>query len=177
MVGMEDPIFPSKRAVTEQGNFEEERRLFYVGITRAKDLLFLSRADSRMLYGRPNYNPPSLFLHEVPDECVRSLDQAKRDWGEQASRKQAEERAGKPRARIFKENRANEPPAPQADAGGLFPIGARVKHSRLGPGQVVGASGEGDRRKVAVRFDAGVELEVLERYGGLETLPEEGLPF
>ena len=204
MVGMEDPIFPSARAVSDQGHFEEERRLFYVGITRAKDLLFLSRADSRLFYGRPNYNTPSLFLSEVPGECMRTLEEARRQWSEQIARRRAEKdqiegretrpafhesRGGKGTGTQGKPNqgetsgqrdRADEGDhggAENGDEGGLFPIGTRVRHSRLGSGEVVGASGQGDRRKVSIRFDAGLELEVLERYGGLEQVPDEDLPY
>jgi DNA helicase-2/ATP-dependent DNA helicase PcrA len=190
LVGMEDPIFPSQRAVTEQGHFEEERRLFYVGITRAKDLLFLSRADSRLLHGRPTYNTPSLFLREIPGELMRSLDDARELWAEQASRRQ---RAGVDAAAPALREAARDTPGdalPEVQIGerlptfsgtnpetGAFAIGSRVAHARLGEGEVVGATGAGDRRKVTVRFDAGLQLEILERYGGLEPAVEDDLPY
>ncbi|MEN6626515.1 MAG: UvrD-helicase domain-containing protein [Candidatus Sumerlaeia bacterium] len=173
IIGMEDPIFPSQRAVEEQGNFEEERRLFYVGITRARDMLFLSRADSRTLHGRPCYNTPSLFLREVPSELMRTLDDARREWGERAR-----ERAERPERPTMRESR----PAPEPEiierpsgGGGKFSLGQRVTHERLGEGEIIGIRGEGDQRKISVKFDAGLEMEILERYGNIQ--PVGDLPF
>jgi DNA helicase-2/ATP-dependent DNA helicase PcrA len=180
IVGMEDPIFPSRRAVEAQGHFEEERRLFYVGITRAKDLLLLSRADSRLFHGRPAYNTPSLFLREAPGELMRTLDDARREWAEQASRRQREASDTAPALREPESGRlVGASVAAEAGAvltDGLFAIGSRVTHARLGEGEVVGASGTGERRKITVRFDAGLTLEILERYGGLEPVAEGDLP-
>ncbi len=177
IVGMEEPIFPSRRAVTDQGHFEEERRLFYVGITRAKDLLFLSRADSRRLYGRPAYNTPSLFLREVPGDLTRTLEEARHQWSEAASLRDQQMRG----PRSDHAHALREPLDLATSAvgvgGGRFAIGERVQHDRLGEGEVVGVSGDGDRRKISVRFDAGLELELLERYGGLEPADESDLPY
>jgi DNA helicase-2/ATP-dependent DNA helicase PcrA len=184
IVGMEDPIFPSQRAVQEQGHYEEERRLFYVGITRARDLLIFSRADARLLHGRPSYNTPSLFLREIPGELIRSLEDARRQWAEQASRRA---RAGE--APALRETGGDDEPAEReaarvtsgapSDAGdAVFAVGSRVVHARLGAGEVVEAAGAGDRRKVTVQFDAGLRLEILERYGGLEPAPDDAdLPY
>jgi ATP-dependent DNA helicase UvrD/PcrA len=80
LVGLEDPIFPSRRTVEETGNLEEERRLFYVGITRAKDRLFLTNADSRMRYGSRDWNLPSIFLNEIPMEYTRRWDARRYNW-------------------------------------------------------------------------------------------------
>jgi len=73
MVGMEDPIFPNRRAADERGNIEEERRLFYVGITRAERLLVLMRADQRVSHGELRFNQPSPFLREVPESLFVPL--------------------------------------------------------------------------------------------------------
>jgi DNA helicase-2/ATP-dependent DNA helicase PcrA len=70
MAGMEDPIFPNQRAVRERGNDEEERRLFYVGITRAMRMLVLSRAETRVAYGELRFHQPSPFLRDVPSELI-----------------------------------------------------------------------------------------------------------
>ena len=182
MVGMEDPIFPSQRAVNDQGDFEEERRLFYVGITRAMDYLFLSRADSRTLHGRPCYNTPSLFLREVPPELLRTLDQARRDWaskaGDQPERAPRRERSMREPGCV--QDRAPLEPSPVLEAEASpsrFTPGMRVCHNRLGEGDIIAVTGEGARRKITVRFDAGLELEVLEQYGGLEPVTDNDLPF
>ncbi|MCE5230857.1 UvrD-helicase domain-containing protein [bacterium] len=172
IIGMEDPIFPSQRAVEDQGNFEEERRLFYVGITRARDLLFLSRADSRTLHGRPCYNTPSLFLREVPTELLRTIDDARREWAE-LNRQRAE----RPAMREPAPRSEPEPEIERIASGGKFSLGMRVTHERLGEGEIVGISGEGERRKISVKFDAGLEMEILERYGGLQPVESGDLPF
>ena len=171
IVAMEEPIFPSGRALDDQGHFEEERRLFYVGITRAKDLLFLSRADGRNLYGRTVYNPPSLFLRETPAELMRPIEDARRQWFEESIARGDAATEGP--APVFRESESSE-----AIDDGLFPIGTRIVHDRLGEGEIVGASGQGKRRKINVRFDAGIEVEILEAYGGLQPAPQRNdLPF
>ena len=199
MVGMEDPIFPSGRAVEETGHFEEERRLFYVGITRARDLLFLSRADSRLLYGRPCYNTPSLFLREVPTELMRSLDDARQHWADVLNQRAAEgsgsmrehEHGGSGPAGAEREEVARGPGSGDSNGSarrtaeaievstGIFAVGDRVRHERLGEGEVITATGAGDKRKVSVRFDAGLELEILEIYGGLTPVEDDDgdLPY
>jgi DNA helicase-2/ATP-dependent DNA helicase PcrA len=176
MVGMEEPIFPSGRAIQEN-NIEEERRLFYVGITRARERLFLSRADRRMFYGRTRYNPPSLFLREIPEELVRTLDQAHQDWADLALDRQAEYQAESL-------NPASHDAAPPTvmttdDLEDCqFPTGTRVEHKRLGPGEIIAVSGNGSLRKITVKFDAGLELEILEAFGGLVKLEQDAdLPF
>ena len=71
IVGVEEGIFPHNRALNDPVELEEERRLAYVGITRAKEQLVLSHAWSRSLYGSTQYNPPSRFLSEIPDELIQ----------------------------------------------------------------------------------------------------------
>jgi len=206
LTGLEESIFPSPRSLDEQGNYEEERRLFYVGVTRAQDRLFLCRADSRTLYGRTQYNPPSVFLQEVPEELTQSLGDARRGWdtdnpatdgggkdftteppkrsvmaGEYGGRSTLAEsprvpegaRSGGARGRTSGADRINE--IEESSEVGLFSPGTRIRHSTLGEGEVVSARGSGAKRKISIRFDAGLELEVLEQYGGLEIV--EDLPF
>ncbi|NBP91965.1 MAG: DNA helicase PcrA, partial [Actinobacteria bacterium] len=70
LTGMEEGIFPHSRSLMEPGEIEEERRLAYVGLTRAREHLYLSRASARSTWGSPNYNPPSRFLEEIPEELI-----------------------------------------------------------------------------------------------------------
>src|SRR5438128_6537397 len=74
MVGMEDGVFPHYRSMGDQGELEEERRLAYVGITRARRRLYLTHAWRRSLFGGSNYNPPSRFLGEIPDDLVHTVE-------------------------------------------------------------------------------------------------------
>lgn len=71
LVGMEEGVFPSNRAIMEEGRMEEERRLCYVGITRARKQLYLSAARRRMLYNQTTHNPPSAFLREIPKRLIQ----------------------------------------------------------------------------------------------------------
>ena len=71
LTGLEDGVFPHMRSLGDPKELEEERRLAYVGITRARERLYLSRAVSRAAWGAPCYNPPSRFLDEIPDELRR----------------------------------------------------------------------------------------------------------
>jgi DNA helicase-2/ATP-dependent DNA helicase PcrA len=81
MVGMEDGVFPHFRSMGDQAELEEERRLAYVGITRARKRLYLLHAWSRSLFGGSNYNPPSRFLSEIPPELVRVVEKERTAWG------------------------------------------------------------------------------------------------
>jgi DNA helicase II / ATP-dependent DNA helicase PcrA len=76
-VGMEEGVFPHIRSLTEPDELEEERRLCYVGITRARERLYLLNAWSRMLWGQALYNPPSRFLKEIPEQLVTLAGEAK----------------------------------------------------------------------------------------------------
>lgn len=174
ITGLEEGIFPSPRSVSMPHGFEEERRLFYVGVTRAKDRLFLSRADSRSLYGRIQYNPPSTFLLEVPSSLTQPLSAARLGW-DRASRNQTRSSmmADREPSPAFADRQIKAEIESPEDMP--FPPGSRVRHSRLGEGEVVAVKGAGASRKLSIRFDAGLELEVLEQYGGLEPVSE--LPF
>ncbi len=73
MVGMEEGLFPHSRALFDTHELEEERRLCYVGITRAKEILYLSYADRRMYFGQSESNPPSRFLIDIPEEFINNI--------------------------------------------------------------------------------------------------------
>ncbi len=74
IIGLEDGIFPHYRSMGDQAQLEEERRLMYVGVTRARERLYLTHAWSRSLFGQTSYNPPSRFLGEIPSELIRMLE-------------------------------------------------------------------------------------------------------
>src|SRR5207248_4309177 len=86
LVGAEEGVFPHIRALTEPEELEEERRLAYVGITRARERLYLSHAWSRTLFGSTQYNPPSRFLDEIPVELVEQLGDGRRLTGRSSYR-------------------------------------------------------------------------------------------
>jgi DNA helicase-2/ATP-dependent DNA helicase PcrA len=166
LVGMEDGIFPHLRSLGEPAELEEERRLAYVGITRARERLYLTNAWTRMLYGTTQYNPPSRFLDEIPTELVKHApgSRATRErqratsfgsggWTSTASRNRDEmvERALRPKA-----------PTPSgAEALGLR-VGDDVRHAKWGDGVIIDIEGEGEKAEATVRFpDAGEKRLLL----------------
>jgi DNA helicase-2/ATP-dependent DNA helicase PcrA len=163
--GLEDGVFPHMRSLSEPRELEEERRLAYVGITRARQRLYLTRSMQRSTWGAPSYNPPSRFLEEVPEGLI--------DW------KRAEPPKYSPSTGSY---RASSSPAalrgmPARPTGpGNRPIpalkaGDRVSHDTFGLGTVVSTSGLGDNAQAKVDFGAstGAKSFVL-RYAPLEKL-------
>ncbi|HET7305504.1 MAG TPA: DNA helicase PcrA [Segeticoccus sp.] len=159
LTGMEDGTFPHMRALGDARELEEERRLAYVGVTRARERLHLSRAVVRSAWGAPQYNPPSRFLDEIPDELI--------DWqrtestGTRPSSTPAVARlAGRPGVKS-----PGNRPVVSLDAGD------RVTHDTFGLGTVVRVEGTGDKAMAHVDFggDAGVKRLLL-RYAPVEKL-------
>jgi len=144
ITGLEEGLFPHKMAQGSDEEIEEERRLAYVGITRAKERLYLTLATRRHLQGTVQYNPPSRFLDEIP-EALLEIDTPP---------------VALPRvARAPSERTAYAAPRPSqistpARPTDPFPLGARVTHPRWGDGKVVAREGDGAELKVSVRFPA-----------------------
>jgi DNA helicase II / ATP-dependent DNA helicase PcrA len=129
LVGLEDGVFPHVRSLGDPDQMEEERRLAYVGMTRAEDRLYLVNAWHRTLWGGTNYNPPSRFLREVPANLVKDL--PKRDR---------------------KDLPAAPTPRRTLSAEQIGP-GDRVRHDKWGLGTVRALTGEGDKAEAEVQFD------------------------
>jgi DNA helicase-2/ATP-dependent DNA helicase PcrA len=165
VTGLEEGLFPHENSRDEVDGMEEERRLMYVAITRAKRRLYVTHAQSRMLHGQVRYNIPSRFLDELPRELVHWLSPPRRrtaavdidpaEWGERAAvRAPAAGRA--PAARS----------APEPAHG--WRIGQTVRHAKFGLGIIIDAEGRGGDSRVQVNFrDAGVNWLALE-YAKLE---------
>jgi len=147
IVGMEDGVFPHMRSLGEPDELEEERRLAYVGITRAQDRLYLTSAWQRMLFGGSSYNPPSRFLQEVPDTLM--------------------EKAGKRQRRGPADRAAASGPRSTVTAGQVG-AGDRVRHDKWGLGTVREVVGEGDRAEAEVMFDTQGKKRLLLAWAPLE---------
>jgi len=145
VTGMEDGVFPHMRSLGEPTELEEERRLCYVGITRAMEQLYLTRAWSRNLWGGTNYNPPSRFLGEIPDELVTRATRAMR-------------RSSLERTTV------KHPTVSESDIG----VGDRVRHSHWGTGNVTEIVGAGDRAEAYVNFDGQGVKRLLLAWAPLE---------
>ena len=146
MVGMEDGLFPSQRAIDEGGSaqLEEERRLAYVGITRARRQLTLSHAESRRLRGMETWNRPSRFISELPRNTISEV---------------------RPRAQLSRGGHYGEQRKQTAQDWGDEPgiaLGSQVSHAQFGEGVVVAAEGQGSHARVQVNFeDVGSKWLVL----------------
>jgi DNA helicase-2/ATP-dependent DNA helicase PcrA len=149
LVGMEENLFPSQQSVDDVGRLEEERRLCYVGMTRAMQHLYLTYAESRRLYGRESYPRPSRFLREIPSELIQEV---------------------RVRATI------NHPVSPiqiknsSLQTTGSYKLGQRVSHAKFGEGVVLQIEGSGAQERVQINFKtAGVKWLML-AYANLEVL-------
>ncbi|MYZ07640.1 DNA helicase PcrA [Streptomyces sp. SID2999] len=172
LTGMEDGVFPHMRALNQTKELEEERRLAYVGITRARERLYLTRAALRSAWGQPSYNPPSRFLEEIPAthlEWKRTGASAAPSFGNAASSvastlSSSRSRSSAAGASGFATRRAGEKPVVS------LAIGDRVTHDQFGLGTVVAVAGEGDKAQATIDFGGGNAKRLLLRYAPVEKL-------
>ncbi|MFE1463212.1 DNA helicase PcrA [Streptomyces nigra] len=171
LTGMEDGVFPHMRALGETKELEEERRLAYVGITRARERLYLTRSAMRSAWGQPSYNPPSRFLEEIPAMHV--------DWkrtggssplssgpagGVAASLSSSRSRSSASGASGFATRRTSEKPVVQ------LAVGDRVTHDQFGLGTVMAVKGTGANVEATIDFGDVKPKRLLLRYAPVEKL-------
>ena len=149
IVGLEDGIFPHYRSMGDSAQLEEERRLAYVGITRARERLYLCHAWSRTIWGSTNYNPPSRFLSEIPSDLLREIE----------SNGSSQRLRGRVGVSVTSGGARREPPAVSA--------GDTVLHDRWGEGVVVSVSGSGSDAEATVAFEDEGEKRLLLAYAPL----------
>ncbi|MEU2065590.1 DNA helicase PcrA [Streptomyces anulatus] len=168
LTGMEDGVFPHMRALGQTKELEEERRLAYVGITRARERLYLTRAAMRSAWGQPSYNPPSRFLEEIPEQHL--------DWrrkgpmaapagptsGITSSLSSSRSRSG-PSGFATRRGGAEKPTV-------TLVAGDRVTHDQFGLGTVTAVEGFGDQAKATVDFGDERPKKLLLRYAPVEKL-------
>ncbi len=178
LTGLEDGIFPHARALGDQPELEEERRLAYVGLTRAQQRLYLSRAMVRSAWGAPQHNPPSRFLDELPNLLLdwRRTESAQTQWGSSSASSRYARSGGSyiSAAASAVATRRRALPAPQPTAGtrpvpSLEP-GDRVMHDSFGMGTVVTVDGVADKAVASVDFGSGGVKRLLLRYSPVEKL-------
>ncbi|MFB6666667.1 DNA helicase PcrA [Streptomyces parvus] len=167
LTGLEDGVFPHMRALGQTKELEEERRLAYVGITRARERLYLTRAAMRSAWGQPSYNPPSRFLEEIPEAHL--------DWkrkgpmaapagptsGITSSLSSSRSRSG---PSGFATRRSSDKPTVS------LAVGDRVTHDQFGLGTVTAVEGHGDQAKATVDFGDERPKKLLLRYAPVEKL-------
>ncbi|GAB2722953.1 DNA helicase PcrA [Streptomyces bullii] len=171
LTGMEDGVFPHMRALGQTKELEEERRLAYVGITRARERLYLTRSTLRSAWGQPSYNPPSRFLEEIPAAYL--------NWkrtgasipapsgpasGVAASLSSSRSRSSAQGASGFATRRASEKPVVS------LAVGDRVTHDQFGLGTVVAVKGTGANAEATIDFGDAKPKRLLLRYAPVEKL-------
>ncbi len=149
IVGVEEGLFPSPRSIEDPGRLEEERRLCYVGITRAMQVLYLSYAESRRIYGRDTYPTCSRFIKEIPSEQIQEI-----RMGATISRPVSVAKSGRS-SRLQKT---------------AFQLGQRVSHAKFGEGVVLQVEGEGAQERVQVNFTAVGMKWLMLAYAKLEAI-------
>ncbi|MEJ7628128.1 MAG: DNA helicase PcrA [Nocardioidaceae bacterium] len=178
LTGLEDGVFPHARALGDPTELEEERRLAYVGVTRARERLYLSRALVRSAWGAPQHNPASRFLAELPDDLIdwRRTEDAQTSWGSSSASSRYVASGGSLPASFDSGLRRRTPAlaAPKPTAGSrpvpsLQP-GDRVMHDSFGLGTVVSVQGQADKAVASVDFGSSGVKRLLLRYSPVEKL-------
>ena len=152
MVGLEDGIFPHLRSLGDPDELEEERRLCYVGLTRARERLYLTNAWCRTLWGSTQYNPPSRFLKEIPEHLTRMVEGARSRAGSGSGGSGS---SGGHRGRVIDSALRGSAAARDRNSGGDklgLRAGEDVMHAKWGEGVVLEILGRGDKAEAVVRF-------------------------
>ncbi|MDP3839505.1 MAG: DNA helicase II, partial [Methylococcales bacterium] len=172
LVGMEEGLFPSAQSVDDTARLEEERRLCYVGITRARQQLYMTYAESRRLYGRETYPRPSRFLRDIPEALLHDIRmQASVSYPVTATKSTSSSgEFNKPRP-------AYPPPSPTKPATprtsvttGRYKTGQKVSHAKFGVGIVIASAGEGAKESVMVNFKQVGVKQLMLAYAQLDIL-------
>jgi len=151
MAGVEEGLFPHKMSLEDPGRLEEERRLAYVGITRAMQQLVITWAETRRLYGSETFNKVSRFVREIPPELIREV-----RLGSQVSRP-----FGPAKSNLF---------ASEATESTGFALGQRVEHALFGEGVVLNYEGHGAQARIQVNFDDEGSKWLMVAYAKLQAL-------
>lgn len=155
LCGMEDGLFPHQRSIADPNGLEEERRLCYVGITRAKETLYITHAEQRRLHGMDNFAQPSRFIAEIPEALVEEI--------------RPRIQVSRPVSSISRSpRRSGGSTSPGAELG--VRLGQRVRHAKFGDGVILNCSGQGAHAQVEVNFEAvGTKILVL-AYANLDLM-------
>jgi DNA helicase-2/ATP-dependent DNA helicase PcrA len=183
LVGMEEDLFPHASAIGK-GQVEEERRLCYVGMTRARQTLFLSSARSRRLHGRERWQEPSRFIHEIDPRYIVLRDMPapvrqaiSREEPFRRGRRAHSRQEGSPWGAAGQSGRASAPSGPAIKPGETRPAteedlqeGARVRHAKFGNGKISSRTGSGEKLKLVISFRRAGTKTLLARYAKLQLI-------
>ncbi len=149
IVGMEEGMFPSQMALDEGGRLEEERRLAYVGVTRAMQKLTLTYAETRRLYGKEVFHRPSRFIAELPENCIEEV---------------------RLRASVSRPVNTRRMGAPVVANDSGYSLGQRVRHPKFGEGTIINLEGSGDHSRLQIAFNGEGIKWLVAAYARLETV-------
>lgn len=171
VAGLEEGLFPHSRSTEDEDELEEERRLCYVGLTRARERLILTSASRRRVFGDYQSTEASRFLDEIPAELVRRIEpvvapswnstryETRNPYGRRYGQTKAKEVESTPFANYENED--------QSSGSGLR-LGTRVRHKQFGVGSIVAVEDEGDDMRITVKFNSVGTKKLLARYANLE---------
>jgi DNA helicase-2/ATP-dependent DNA helicase PcrA len=163
---MEENLIPHRSSTASLQEIEEERRLLYVGVTRAMDRLYLVHCESRMSFGRTEIARPSRFLEDVPRGMLQEVDIFGQDLADISQLSKYSRTVWRPPSGAGSEGAAED--GAGAGAGGVgYRGGEKVKHPKFGLGTVVGVSGEGARAEITVVFTEAGAKRLLAKYANL----------
>ncbi|KAB7672451.1 DNA helicase PcrA [Bacillus sp. B1-b2] len=154
LIGLEEGVFPHSRSLMEETEMEEERRLAYVGITRAEQQLFLTNAQMRTLFGRTNMNPPSRFIKEIPEALLEGLNPVQKP---KSSSRPSHSAVSQPVRKAF--IRSNTTSTGGEGIG--WNVGDKAVHGKWGTGTVVSVKGEGDSKELDIAFPSPTGIKRL----------------
>jgi len=158
LCGVEEGLFPHKMSIEEPGRLEEERRLCYVGITRARQRLYITHAETRRIHGSETFAAPSRFINEIPEELIKEIrpkQRAPQTSNTRYSRPQA------PRQR-------RSPPVDDAPSG--LRLGQQVSHPKFGEGTVMSYEGQGNQARVQINFNSAGSKWLVAAYANLQAV-------
>ena len=160
LLGLEEGVFPHSRSLMEEEEMEEERRLAYVGITRAEEELFLTNASMRTLFGRTSYNPVSRFIEEIPSDLLINL-RAEERQKIQASQPNRSAGMGYTSRRAAVAAQPVKAPVKTGGSNFDWAVGSKVQHKKWGTGTVVSVKGEGEKQELDIAFPSPIGIKRL----------------
>ncbi len=168
MVGMEERLFPHVRALDDRDGMEEERRLCYVGMTRARERLYLLNARRRMIFGQDQFNPPSRFLKEIPQELLNKGQLSRVRGCQQMTDRSLPMPAHNLAAVASASNEVETVPEPSDEYGESIRTAMKVKHAQFGVGVIRKIEGQGDAQKLTIDFKDTGYKKMMARFTRLE---------
>lgn len=159
LTGMEEGRFPSEMSLAERGGLEEERRLMYVAITRARKRLYITMAQQRMLHGQTQFGIVSRFVEEIPPEVLHYLSIKKTAYDSYGNTRQTA---------TFKDKIIDDYKQPQTYAG--FRIGQNVRHAKFGTGVIIDAADKGESARLTINFGKQGVKELDTKFAKLEEM-------